>query len=41
MDMLIEIVKLVTAILVLATAIIKLVSAARGSNDREDKEEGR
>ncbi|MDO4807620.1 MAG: hypothetical protein Q4A07_10265 [Coriobacteriales bacterium] len=40
MEMLIAIVKLVTAILVLTTAIIKLMSEAEGSNNREDKKEG-
>ena len=40
MESLVEFVKLVTALVVLATAIIKLLSAAGGSNDREDKEEG-
>jgi hypothetical protein len=41
MESLVEFVKLVTALVVLATAIIKLLSAAGVSNDREDKEEGR
>lgn len=41
MEFLIELVKLVTALVVLAATIIKLLSEADGSNDREDKEEGR
>ena len=41
MEMLIKVLKLVTAVLVLATAIVKLVSEARGSNDRENDKEGR
>ena len=41
MDMLIEIVKLATAILVLVTAIVKLMPEARGSNERKNDKEGR
>ena len=41
MENLIELVKLVTALLALTTAIVKLLSEAGGSHDRRDEEEGR
>lgn len=41
MEPLIEFVKLATAILLLATATIKFLSAADGSDDPKEKEEGR
>ena len=41
MEPLIEFVKLATAILLLVTAAIKLLSAADGSDDLKEKKEGR
>ncbi|MEE1159703.1 MAG: hypothetical protein UHS51_09795 [Atopobiaceae bacterium] len=41
MENLIELVKLVTALLALITAIVKLLSEAGGSHDRRDEEESR
>ena len=41
MENLIELVKLATALLALTTAIVKLLSEAGGSHDREEEEEGR
>ncbi len=41
MENLIELVKLATAILALATTVVKLLSEAGGPHDRKDEEEGR
>ena len=41
MDVLIEFVKLATAVAALATAVIKLLSETDGPKERKDKDEGR
>ena len=41
MDAVIEIVKLAAALVALLTALVKLRSEAKGSNDRKDDKEGR
>ncbi|MDO4798482.1 MAG: hypothetical protein Q4A01_10765 [Coriobacteriales bacterium] len=40
MEVLIEVIKLVAALVALATAIITFTSKTKGSDDRKDKQEG-